>query len=93
MKNVVFLCLLVLILCSSSCKKESAAACNDNATAASLKDYTGLDGCRWVILLKDSTVLEPTNLSDFKVELKDGKTVCIQFEYTAGKTIKLLSIE
>ena len=32
---------------------------------ATLRDYTGLDGCHWVIELDNGEVVEPRNLEDF----------------------------
>ena len=32
---------------------------------ATLRDYTGLDGCHWVIELDNGEVVEPRNVEDF----------------------------
>lgn len=37
-----------------------------------LRDLTGLDGCGWIIQLSDSTKLEPINLDDFDIELREN---------------------
>ena len=35
---------------------------------ATLRDYTGLDGCDWVIELDNGEVVEPRNVEDFIAE-------------------------
>lgn len=44
-----------------------------------LRNLTGLDGCGWIIQLLNSTKLEPINLGDFDIELKENKPVCFRF--------------
>ncbi len=44
-----------------------------------LKDYTGLDGCKWVIELAKGERLEPVNLGDFKINLVDGNKVVVSY--------------
>lgn len=46
---------------------------------AVLRDYAGLDGCRWLFELEDGQRLEPVNLHQYDFELKDGLEVSIQF--------------
>ena len=66
-----------------------------------LKNLTGLDGCGWIIQLADSKRLEPINLDDFDIELKENKSVCIQFHERTdlgsycmvGKVVELDFIE
>ena len=52
-------------------------ACNKNECSDSvkgkLKDLSGLDGCGFVIELENGNKLEPLNLSDFDIDLNDGK--------------------
>lgn len=92
--------LLSILISLGACKDDAKMRCINKRTAATLRDYTGFDGCRWVILLSDDTVLEPINLSDFNnFNLEDSKNVCITFDYVdaasicmIGPSIKLLSI-
>lgn len=65
-----------LLLISFSCKKANAPA--DAATAATLYDYTDLDGCGWVIKTENE-VLEPVNLGEFDIHLFDGKNIWIEY--------------
>lgn len=58
-----------------------------DAVKAVLKDYTGLDGCTWVIKLDNNEVIEPINLGDFNFVLEDGKKIWIKY-----KTVGMASI-
>lgn len=66
-----------------------------------LRNLTGLDGCGWIIQLSDSTKLEPINLDDFDIELRENKPVCFQFHERTdlgsycmvGKVVELDFIE
>ena len=51
-----------------------------DAIKATLNNYTGLDGCSWVIKLKNNEVLEPINLADFDLDLKEGKKIWIKYK-------------
>ncbi|MFA5648016.1 MAG: hypothetical protein WC951_06875 [Bacteroidales bacterium] len=73
----------------------------ENSYHGILKNLTGLDGCGWIIQLRDSTMLEPINLDDFDIELIENKSVCIQFQERndlgsycmVGKIVELTFIE
>ncbi len=67
--------IVVSILCLQACSRTS---CED-AQAATIKDYTGLDGCGLVIKLENGQVLEPTNLNDFNINPEDGTKVWITY--------------
>jgi hypothetical protein len=58
-------------------------ACNrtscENAQAATIVDYTGLDGCGLVIKLQSGEVLEPVNLNDFNITPTDGMKVWVKY--------------
>lgn len=67
---------------STSCNK-----CNmpeDGAIAATLYDYTGLDGCSWIIKLENDEVLEPLNLQDFGIELQEGKNIWVKYSVSTN---------
>ena len=52
-----------------------------NAVEATLKDFTGLDGCSWVLVLDNGKKLEPTNLQKFdNIKLLDGKQVLVEYK-------------
>jgi hypothetical protein len=63
-------------------------ACNKNKCAdsvkAELKDLSGLDGCGFVIELENGNKLEPLNLSDFDINLNDGKKVWVSYHLTTN---------
>ena len=50
--------------------------CGGNAT---LLDYTGLDGCGWV-LESDGEVLEPINLESFLNDPEDGMRLEVEYD-------------
>ena len=58
-----------------SCDRTSC----ENAQAATIEDYTGLDGCGLVIKLQNGDVLEPTNLNDFNITPTDGMKVWVKY--------------
>ena len=52
-----------------------------NAVEATLKDFTGLDGCSWVLVLDNGKKLEPTNLQKFdNIKLTDNTRVFIEYK-------------
>ncbi|MEY4596988.1 MAG: hypothetical protein RLZZ506_1414 [Bacteroidota bacterium] len=70
---------LVIVISTSllifSCNRTSC----ENAQAATIVDYTGLDGCGLVIKLQNGEVLEPINLHDFNITPTDGMKVWIKY--------------
>ena len=57
---------------------DQTGKCTD-AQEATIIDRTGLDGCHWLLKLSDGSSLEPTNLSDFDIELVDNKLVFVSY--------------
>ena len=71
--------LILFVLLFFSCDdKEQTVDCNIKAT---LKDYTGMDGCKFVLVLENGGVLE---MGDFDEEpnfkFSDGMKVSISYE-------------
>lgn len=64
----------------NSCIKQSE--CEDSHIAK-LVNMTGLDGCSWMIKLINGTELEPTNLNDFSIHLKENKKIWIVYHPAA----------
>jgi|LakMenE01Jun11ns_1017448.scaffolds.fasta_scaffold9614399_2 hypothetical protein len=95
MKKIQFLCVGLCMLILYSCIKP-----NDSYNAT-LKNYTGLDGCGWVIKMNDGKVLEPTNLNDFISNPKENQKVKITYITEngmasicmVGKIVKITSLE
>ena len=89
---------LFVLLSSSltfiSCHKD----CNcKNSVDGELKNFTGLDGCGWVIVLDDGSKLEPTNLASFNVPLVDGQKISVSYHEIQAASIcmvgKMVEIE
>lgn len=75
--------LSVSLLTFSACTKTS----HENETLAILHNYTGLDGCGWVLEIDNGKILEPTNLDVFPIELTEGKTIYITYTPVDGGSI------
>ena len=76
----VFFLLTFVLLIFSACERTSC----ENAQAATIEDYTGLDGCGLVIKLQNGEVLEPTNLNDFNISPTDGMKVWVKYHEVSG---------
>ena len=57
--------------------------CNKRDGNAVLRDYTGLDGCGWVIEA-NGTVLEPLNLGEFLSDPEDGMDLNVAYHVETG---------
>jgi hypothetical protein len=95
--------ILILIISSIlvlACKTPQRI-CSDDAVEAQLKNFTGHDGCSWVIVLDKGGTLEPLNLKAFDIDLKDGQKVYVTYkvepEYHSicmvGPIVRILCIE
>lgn len=92
--------LIFSLLLAFACKDNTECDC-ENGELGILKNFTGLDGCGWIIQVNDSTRLEPVNLDDFEIELEENKAVCIRYheELTrgsycqVGKVVEIICIE
>lgn len=78
MKSLILSTILLLIF--SACNRTSC----ENAQAATIEDYTGLDGCGLVIKLQNGEVLEPVNLNDFNLTPTDGMKVWVKYHEVSG---------
>ena len=75
-KSFPFATFILLALVFSSCDK----SISEGMQKASIIDYSGLDGCNYVIQLKDGTLLMPYNLNDFDIALEDNKNIWIKYK-------------
>jgi hypothetical protein len=66
---------IFFFLLFASCNRTSC----ENAQAATIVDYTGLDGCGLVIKLQSGEVLEPVNLNSFNLTPTDGMKVWVKY--------------
>ncbi len=67
-----FICMGLLL---AACPDERCEGGKD----ALILDYSGLDGCGWVILLKSGERLEPVNLHQFDIEPADSLPVNLTY--------------
>ena len=81
MKKFIYLFFLLIL---GSCAKDKNCA---NSEHAELKNLTGLDGCGWVLELDNGSKLEPQNLTDFEIELVEGKDVHVRYTEIEGGSI------
>jgi hypothetical protein len=85
---------LVLILSACSVSKKYQES-------GTLKDYTKLAGCSYVIELDNGDKLEPLNLKEFDDNPKDGKRLKLKYEVdstmasncSVGKIVKIVKYE
>ena len=75
-RSIAFALILLLPL-SYGCNKTCPTG--NDIVAATIYDYTGLDGCTWVIQLENDEVLEPTNIKTLNYKLIDGKKVWVKY--------------
>jgi hypothetical protein len=78
MKQILAVALLSFVFCSA-CENEPPANAAEMHNGH-LRNYTGLDGCGWVIVDDDNTVYEPINLDDFGIDLVDYAAITFTFE-------------
>ena len=69
---LLFICFSIYLV---ACHKND---CN-GTVEATIKDLKGLDGCGFVIELNNGDYLEPTNLTDFAINIQDGQKVWISY--------------
>ena len=86
MRKYVFLFSLLIL---GSCAKSNSCA---NSEHAELKNLAGLDGCGWVLELDNGSKLEPQNLSDFEIELVEGKDVHLKYAESQGGSICMVGL-
>ena len=74
--------LIAIFFLFIACEDEEESLCSIKAT---LEDYSDLDGCGFVIMLEDSTILE---IGDYDEEpdfsFRDGMTVNISYDKMKG---------
>jgi hypothetical protein len=78
--------ILMLINAMISCTpaKDVGGATKDTTpsckTLATIKDNSGLDGCRFVIVLDDGKRLEPLAVEDKNFQFSDGQRIRLNYE-------------
>lgn len=74
-----FILSIFIFLSITSCATTKSTDFVCDGTTATMKNYLGLDGCGWVLVLENGNKLEPVNLDKFGIELKEDKKVCIHY--------------
>jgi hypothetical protein len=75
-KLLLVFCLFGLISCHSGKQKDSTGSCKTQGT---VQDFTGLDGCRLLIVTEDGKKLLPGSILDEDFQLEAGQE--ISFDY------------
>jgi hypothetical protein len=73
---------LFCLIFTTNCKTKKDAPDNEYSeckTFATVKDFTGMDGCQFLIILENGDKLLPAKLNDENFEFKDGQK--IRFDY------------
>ncbi|HMU69767.1 MAG TPA: hypothetical protein PK511_07720 [Chitinophagales bacterium] len=81
--------LIIATALFSSCETDPPANALQLDTGY-LRNYTGLDGCGWVIINADNQAMEPINLGDFGLELVDYAP--ISFTYTEVNSVSICMV-
>ena len=75
-KSIILLAFFISITFFSCIKNDQPEISTAKAT---LHDYTGLDGCSWIIRLDNNEALEPSSLGESNVEFIEGKKVWVKY--------------
>jgi hypothetical protein len=94
------LLIILLIFFVFSCHKEDSIP-PDGYQEVTLKNFTGLDGCGFLFVLKDNKRLEPCNRNGYSIEFKEGKRYWLKYELAtyyyslcmAGELITIIDIK
>ncbi|MFT5168468.1 MAG: hypothetical protein ACI8P3_003711, partial [Saprospiraceae bacterium] len=72
---------LLLILVSCKTNKEASNVSTENCkTLATVKDFTGLDGCSLMIVLDNGDRLLPAKMNDENFVLRDGQQIKLDYK-------------
>ncbi len=75
--------LLFCLICVMSCKTKKDVPNGDFSkckTTGTVKDFTGLDGCKFLIVLENGDKLLPAKLNDENFEFKDGQKISFGYK-------------
>ncbi len=74
MKRISLISLIILSM-TLGCQKETVHAKFEGTLT-----FKAVDGCSWMIDLGGNTLLEPTNLDDFQVTIREGQSVRVTYK-------------
>ena len=82
MKKIILFSALSLLI--FACTKS-----HEGMTKATIRDYTGFDGCGILIVLENGDEIEPSNLNNFSstVSISDGQKVWVKYHETGAMSI------
>ena len=72
---------IILLSIAFSC--ENKPCCEDGKIGV-IKDYSGLDGCTFIVELESGDKLQVLNLDSFGVKIEDGNEITISYHETEG---------
>jgi len=67
----------------------SCTKSHEGMTKATIRDYTGFDGCGMLIVLENGDEIEPSNLNNFSstVSISDGQKVWVKYHEIGAMSI------
>lgn len=77
------MCFVICLICVLSCKTKKDVSDNPSSeckTNGMVKDFTGLDGCKFLIVLENGDKLLPAKLNDESFVFKDGQKILFDFK-------------
>ena len=101
MHKLLILLSCFFILTGQTCKQKNGKKSNDCQVMGTIKDFKGLDGCGFMIVLEDGSRLQPVKYSSKNLEIKDGQNIRFNYEEItnqvgicmAGKMVEITCIE
>ena len=76
------LLLIIFVLVSAAkCQNTGGETCDEVVT---IKDFSELDGCGFILVTKEGKKLLPVNLDEYAVELTDGQKTTASYEVLEG---------
>lgn len=98
MKTIYFLVFTIFLFSFTSCEKDNPTGLGE--VEGIVRDYTGLDGCGFIIELVNGEKLEPVKVADTNFVFMDGQRVVVTYtELTdmgsycmVGKVVKIETI-
>ena len=99
MQKILFL-LTIMLFCACHTGQEAKTDNMKKEISGTVKDFTGLDGCKYLIVLKNGKKLQPIEVVN-NFQWKDGQQIVFSYEEIpdamticmAGKVVKVTSIK
>ncbi len=78
-RNVLLFCLIFFFSCKTT-KQTTAVATENCETLATVKDFTGLDGCSLMIVLDNGDKFLPVKIKDETFTLREGQRIKLSYK-------------